>query len=151
MKLAEPVIEKADEALRETLARAGGKERVRAILHLDAEPSAGAVKGAPAPRPESFPSREDFRRAITQHRTRELAKDQGPTIQKLKDLSLAVQGGALGRTVVVEGNAENLADGLALPGVCEAHLDQEIELIEPVRPGRKIAARTRKPRARSTR
>jgi hypothetical protein len=151
MKLAEPVLEKADEALRETLAKAGGKERVRAILHLDTPPSAAPAADPPAPRPETFRSREDYRRAVVQHRSKELAKDQGPTIQKLRDLSLAVRGGSLGRTVVVEGDAENLANGLALPGVCEAHLDQDIELIEPVRPGRKIAARTRKPRVRSTR
>lgn len=151
MKLADPVIEKADDALRETLEKAGGKDRVRAILHLDTEPSAAPAKGPPAPRPESFDSREGYRRAITQHRSKELDQHQGPTIQKLKDLSLSVHGGTLGRTVVVEGNAENLADGLALPGVCEAHLDQEIELIAPVRTGRKIAARTRKPRVRSAR
>ena len=149
MKLAEPVIEKADEALRETLERAGGKDRVRAILHLD-PPAAAPAADSSAPRPETFRSREDYRRAVVQHRSKALAEDQGPTIQKLKDLSLEVHGGALGRTVVVEGNAENLADGLALPGVCEAHLDEEMELIAPVR-GRKIAARARKPRVRSTR
>lgn len=150
MKLADPVIEKADDALRETLEKAAGQERVRAILHLEA-PSADASSSPSPPDPTAFHSRADYRRAVVKHRWRTLDKDQGPTIQKLKDLSLDVHGGSLGRTVVVEGPAERLASGLALPGVSQGHLDQEMDLIEPVRPGRKLAARTRKPRARSGR
>jgi len=145
MKLQRATREKADDALRDTLEKAEGREHVRAILRLDPPPGQKAAKPAAAPDPARFESREDYRRAIVHHRSKALLKEQGPTIQRLKDLELAVRGGEMGRTVVVEGPAENLANGVALPGVAHAHLDQEIELIEPRRPGKRVHARKRKP------
>ncbi len=53
------------------------------------------------------------------------------SVDALRALCLQPQGGANGRTVVVEGQARHILKSLSLPGVRHASLDRSIALARP--------------------
>jgi hypothetical protein len=91
--------------------------------------------------PAQFRSRSAYRGAMIDRRQRRLNDEVGDTLRALRTLSLFPQGGAISRTVVVEGPARQILVSLELPGIRHASLDQPIELIRPFRQERKKSKR----------
>jgi hypothetical protein len=134
MKVEKRLLQKADPRLREALASAEGREVIRAVVRLGApgqeENGAASSEGLD---PGAFESRQAYRKAQLARRQEEVSRDIGDTVRALDELSLAPRGGKMGRTVVVEGPAHQVAAALGLPGVLHASLDRPMKLVEPRR------------------
>ena len=116
---------KLDKPLKQVLQTAGEEEQIRVLLQLDDGQKASTT---PALQPKDFASRAEFRRAANEQRRQQLETATADTRKALDRLGVRVRGGKLGRTVVVDGTAGQIAKTVALPGVKKAMLDREIEM-----------------------
>lgn len=124
--LDEKRVAKTDPLLEETLKHARGDENIRAVVVLSSvEPTSRVDQ---EPHPSQFPSRQAWRKALINRRESQLSGEIGGTLEELRNLSLKPRGGTVGRAVVVEGPARDIAASLDLPGVRHASLDRTIEL-----------------------
>lgn len=137
MKINKRIAKKADPLLLEALAEAEGDEVLRAVVLLDDGTDVGSeVSAGEQLEPSQFPSRFEFRRKLIEQRQAHLESEIGETLEKLSELSLSPKGGKIGRSVVVEGPARQIAASLELPSVSHASLDRRIQLIGPRRHGK---------------
>jgi hypothetical protein len=122
------VVEKTDSQLERVLREAVGDETIRVLMLLKA---AGIVAHESASiTSEQFASRRDYRQAMIEQRKKSVEQIIGGTRQALKDLKLVPKGGAISRTVLVEGSAKQILHSLSLPGVEHASLDRPIATFE---------------------
>ena len=126
MKLADRHVAKTDPRLEDTLKHAQEDENIRAIVVL--EPDAPTNRVDKKLHPSQFSSRQAWREALIEQRENQLAGEIGSTLEELEKLSLKPRGGKVGRAVVVEGPARDIAASLDLPGVIHASLDRPIDL-----------------------
>ena len=126
MKLADRHVAKTDPRLEDTLKHAQEDENIRAIVVL--EPVRPANRVDKKLHPSQFSSRQAWRQALIEQRENQLAGEIGGTLEELEKLSLKPRGGKIGRAVVVEGPARDIAASLDLPGVIHASLDHPIDL-----------------------
>jgi len=133
MDLTPAHLRKVDTRLRDALEGASGDERLRAVVLLRGGGD-GRDGTGPEPDPSDFATREAYRRALIDWRSSHTARQIGGTVEALRRLELAPRGGAIGRTVVVEGPARRLLAALDLSGVEHATLDRPLEGPRPRRP-----------------
>ncbi len=126
MELGTKKAAKIDPLLREKLQSVGGDENIRVLMVLGEDERSSRIEQQL--RPSQFASRTAWREALIEQRRSQVADEIGNTLEDLRKLSLQPQGGTLGRTVVVEGSARDIATSLELPGVRHASLDRPIEL-----------------------
>ncbi len=126
MKLDGRHVAKTDPFLEDTLKRAREDESIRAVIIV--EPDAPPDSGDREPHPSEYPSRRAWREALIERRESRLADEIEGTIEELRKLSLKPRGGKMGRAVVVEGSARDIAASLELPGITHATLDRRIGL-----------------------
>jgi hypothetical protein len=132
MKLTQSVFGKINAELQEALTQTEREETLRVIMQLgSAESERASEKPENVFDPSQFSSRRDYRQALIDQQKAQVSQEVGDTLNKLRALSLKVQGGEIGRTVVVEGPAREITAALELPGVRSASLDQRFALIEP--------------------
>ncbi len=131
MKLGEQAIQKADSMLKEFLLEAEGHEPVRAIMLLgDEETASGETEFSP----KDFSTRAQYQQALVRQRQATLERTLGSIRRALEELQLTTRGGALSRSLVVEGTAEQILRSLELPSVRHASLDRPIKLVRPLEP-----------------
>lgn len=100
-------------------------------LILQAAPAVASQ--APAPTPDQFPSRLDYRKALIDHENKRAAPDLDDLVDRLNALGLETRVSRPSQTVVVEGKPAALQRALEQEGVEDAQLDAAIELIRPVK------------------
>lgn len=132
MHMDERHLTKIDPSLGDALTDAPSGAILRAVLVLGADEH-DERSGEPALPPSAFPSRAAWRQALLARRHQQLAHETGRTVEALRGLGLQPHGGTAGRTVVVEGSAQQLLTALDLPGVRHASLDRSIALAPPPR------------------
>jgi hypothetical protein len=130
MKLDTAGWNKANSDLRKFLEATDATAPVRVVLILHTEEGEAAGERSQA-RPSDFFSIAEYRRALIDHRTAVVKEFTGETIEALRRLSLHLVVGEVGRAVVAEGSAAQIADALQLPGVSSAMLDRPIGLEPP--------------------
>lgn len=134
MKLSREQETKVDQPLLESLSHEGGDRLIRVIMTLRADDTEDqSAQGPEDVQPSKYGSRESYRAALIERQRKLMALQLEQTRHSLESLALCVRGGKLGRTVVVEGSAKQIASSLELPGVERVRLDIEIGLIEPRR------------------
>lgn len=100
-------------------------------LILQAAPAVASQ--APAPTPDQFPSRLDYRKALIDHVNNRATPDLDDLVGRLNALGLETHVSRPSQTVVVEGKPAALRQALEQEGVEDAQLDAAIELIRPVK------------------
>jgi hypothetical protein len=128
MKIDERHVSKTDPLLEDTLKHAREDENIRAVMVLGSDKPTSRIDKEL--HPSQFPSRQAWRKALVEQHESQLEHEIGGTLEKLRRLSLKPRGGQIGRAVVVEGPAANIAASLTLPGVEHASLDRSIELLK---------------------
>ncbi len=127
MKLDPTSLDKANSDLRKFLENTDANTFVRVVLIL-AEAGARVAASVSDMRRSDYRSNTDYRRALIDKRRTEVSELTADTMKDLKELSLQVTGGEIGRAVVAEGSAGQVARALKLDGVSSAMLDTPIGL-----------------------
>ncbi len=133
MKMSKRMAAKADSPLCEALAQAKGDDVLSAVMLLGSEESDSGISDDDRIDPAHFTSRTEYRKKLIEQRSADVKSEIGETINKLSDLSLNPRGGKIGRAIVVEGPARQIAAALDMPSVRHASLDRRVRLIEPRR------------------
>ncbi len=119
-------ITKAGPFLLERLRNSSADDVLQVIVMLVFDEDGTEAK---APLPSDFPTRVAWREALITHRSVELTKRVGNTLQAMRDLGLTVQGGTLLSCLTyIEGTAKQILLALELPGVKRAELNHTIKL-----------------------
>lgn len=133
MKLDPTSWNKANTDLQTFLETTDAEAPVRVVLILGKEDAPRMTPSAM--RRSDFGSTSDYRRALIEKRRTEVRDLTADTVEHLRKLSLQVLGGEIGRAVVAEGSARQVARALKLDGVSGAMLDEPIGLA-PSGPGK---------------
>ncbi|KMO12226.1 hypothetical protein [Methylobacterium platani] len=132
MKLDPTSRDKASGDLQALLETTDADARVRVVLILGGAGATVAASSAAMHRSDlhrsDYGSSTDYRRALIDRRRTEVRDLTADTVRDLEKLSLQVTGGEIGRAVVAEGPAGQIARALALDGVSSAILDAPIGL-----------------------
>jgi hypothetical protein len=135
VKLDEAIEAKIDPMLRTALEERPPSDVLRVVVVLGTD--ASSHREGPEPKPTDFESRTAYREALIKRAQSSQASAQAPVREELQKLGLTLQGGHLGRALVVEGPASSVLEGLKLPGIRSATLDRPIAVDTPGRSGRK--------------
>ena len=120
---------KIDPTLRAALEQRPPSDVLRVVVVLGTD--AASHREGPEPNPTGFESRTAYRKALIEREQAAQATAQAPVREALERLGLTLQGGHLGRTLVVEGPASSLLQALRLPAIRSATLDRPIALGTP--------------------
>jgi len=121
------------QAVRRKLARLDAGAHMKVVLNL--RKAAVDDPATPAPRPEQFGSRVEYRKAAVAHQKAHSEAGIRNSLSRLQALGLETRPSPLSGTVVAEGTAEQLIRALDDDCVEAAAFDEEITLIRPVRSG----------------
>ena len=119
---------KIDPLLQEVLTNAGEDEQLQVIIifqedNLDASSTNHIL-------PSEFPSRAEYRKALTEHRKKQLAITLEQTVTALQNLSIDIQWqGETSKALVAKGLKSQILEAVNLPGIKSILADRIVEII----------------------
>ena len=130
MEVEDEDLEKADKSLREALKNTPRGEKLRVIVTLD-DRNSGSESNKEFKSeisPADFESRTDYRKALIEQRKSWLNDKLAEVRERLSAESLQIRGGEISKVIVVDGDVQNIARSLSIPGVKKMVLDRQIAL-----------------------